>query len=465
VQFQHLLTASRFLTPATAFNSPSDERSFRAEYIRGGYGFAVAVMLVGTLMAFAFITIAALQPIDGSNATSLQTLRLIIGSTCLMSFLALVRAPEWSLRNHSLTVFLPSLVALAGLGLLLFLPRPEHVSLIAFGRTTISLIIAIWLISAFCRLPLRQVMAMSLTASLLNLIGLQHVAVTHLPFFALDLVIANFTVWALTIQIEKRERLLWYQASTARRALKRAESNADRATVISKAQTRLMQAVGHDVRQPLSSGSIYLSLMKQEARQTANSGVQHHVEKLSACLRAVESTMTRLLDSPASSSHDQDLPTTRTTLTGVFQDLRHVFEPQAQRYGIELRFTSLCNIERPVRTNEIALLEILNNLISNAIKYSSTDANRKGAVVIGVASINDAVRIDILDNGVGIPEEQHALVFEENYRVPETADHVPGAGLGLSIVESMIQRMPEHRLRLCSKPGEGTRIQLYLPAA
>ncbi|MFK7967065.1 MAG: sensor histidine kinase [Burkholderiaceae bacterium] len=465
MQFQHLLTASRFLTPAAAFRSPSDERSFRADYIRGGYGFATAVMLVGTLMAFAFMTIAALQPIDGSNAASLQMLRLLIGSTCLASFLALITAPEWSLRHHAVTVFVPSLVALTGLGLLLFVPRPEDVSLIAFGRTTISLIIAIWLISAFCRLPLYQVMAMSLIASLLNLIGLQQMDVTHLPFFALDLVIANFTVWALTIQIEKRERLLWFQASRDRRALQRAESDANRATVISQAQTRLMQAVGHDVRQPLSSGSIYLSLMGGEARESANRVIQHQVEKLSACLRAVESTVTRLLDSPVSLGHDQDLSTTRTTLTGVFQDLRHVFEPQAERYGIDLRFTSLCNTPHPVRTNEIALLEILNNLISNAIKYSSIDTTRRGAVVVGVVSIGDAVRIDIVDNGVGIDEALHSQVFEEHYRVPHSANQVPGAGLGLSIVESMIQRLPDHRLRLCSQPGIGTRIQLYLPGA
>ncbi|MGH1357817.1 MAG: sensor histidine kinase [Burkholderiaceae bacterium] len=466
MQFQHLLTASRFLTPARPFVLPEDEQAFRSAYRKGGYGFAVAVMFVGTIMAFAFIAISSLQPIDGSNSPELQLLRAVIGTACLSSFLTLVLTPKWALDHHFLTVFLPSFVALAGLGLLLFMPRHEVVSPLAFGRSTLSLIIAIWLISAFCRLPLKQIMAMSLGASLFNLIGLQNLDVTHLPFFALDLLIANFTVWTLTIQIEKRERLLWYQSNKAQRALVRAERDANRATVLNQVQTRLMQSVGHDIRQPLSSGGIYLGLVGNEAAQIANHDIAAHAESLGGCLRAVESTLNRLLESNNQCAIESDLPTEKSSLVGVFKDLNHVFVPQAERLGVELRFTRTSRQAHPVRTNEAAILEVLSNLISNALKYSSIRGDaRSGAVIVGIASLGDTVRIDVVDNGVGIDPGIHSRVFEEYFRAPETTERVAGAGLGLTIVESMIQRLPEHRLRLSSAPGMGTKIQIYLPAA
>ncbi len=466
MQFQHLLAASRFLTPAKPFNSPEDEKAFRKAYLRGGYGFAVAVMFVGTLMALAFIAISGLNPIDGSNSPELQALRAVIGLVCATSFLCLVLVPRWALDHHFLTVFIPSFVALAGLGLLLFMPRHEVVSPLAFGRSTLSLIIAIWLISAFCRLPLNQVMAMSLGASLFNLIGLQNLAVSHLSFFALDLLIANFTVWTLTIQIEKRERLLWYQSNKAQRALRRAERDANRATVLNQVQSRLMQSVGHDIRQPLSSGGIYLGLVGNEAAQIENRGIAAHVESLGGCLRAVESTLNRLLESNNRYAIESDLPTEKSTLVGIFKDLNHVFGPQAERLGVRLRFSRSSRQAHPVRTNEAAILEVLSNLISNALKYSSIrEGKQPGAVLVGIVALADAVRIDVIDNGVGIAPDLHAQVFEEHFRAPQTVDQVSGAGLGLTIVESMIQRLPDHRLRLSSRPGLGTRIQIYLPAA
>lgn len=465
MKFHHLQAASRFLTPARPFDSARDEKAFQSDYLSGGYGFAVAVMIVGAVMALSFMTIAALDPIDGTNSFELQLLRGVIGIGCAMSFLALTFAPEWSLENHFLTVFTPSFIALGGLGLLLFLPRPEAASAVAFGRSTLSLIIAIWLISAFCRLPLKQVMAMSVAASLLNLVGLKHLSVTHLPFFATDLLIANFTVWALTIQIEKRERLLWFQTSRAQRAQARAERNASRATVLNQVQTRLMQSIGHDIRQPLSSSGIYLGLVSSAAAKAENQNIANNAERLGGCLRAVESTLNRLIDGQVETDAEHDLLTDRTTLTNVFQDLRHIFEPQAKNLGIQLRFTGACNVAHPVRSNDSALLEILGNLISNAIKYSSIHPNRTGVVVVGVVSVGSAVRIDVIDNGIGIDASLHSRVFEEQFRVPAVTDIVPGAGLGLSIVESMVQRLPEHRLRLCSSPRTGTRIRLYLPCA
>ncbi|MGB7183357.1 MAG: HAMP domain-containing sensor histidine kinase [Burkholderiaceae bacterium] len=464
MQAQHLKLAAKSLAPPKPFTHPRDEASFQSEYIRTGYGFAVAVTLVGTLMSLAFIVTAKLSPLDGTGSFELQLLRTIIGLACGLSFFSLLFDPERSLRNYRVTIFLPAFISLIGLGLLLFVPRPEAASAIAYGRSTLSLVIAVWLVSAFCRLPLKQIMAMTMTASILNLVGLYVHGVEHLPFFVIDLLLANLIVWTLTVQIEKRERLIWHQAMRSRNATRKAQNSAKQATVISNAQARLLRSVGHDIRQPLSSSGIYLGVVTRAAQQSANEVMEQNLARVRTCLRSVEGTLERLMEVPGD-DNDLTLKTSRTDLSRIFQDLRDVFEPQADRLGVELRFTQSCSGPVLVRTNERAIREVLSNIVANSIKYSAIVSQRSPSVVVGSVRIGDTVRVDVVDNGVGIPEELHTRIFDEYYRAPTIVERVRGSGLGLAIVESTIQRLPDHRLRLQSREAQGTRVKIYIPGA
>lgn len=464
MQPHHFLHAFRALKPPRPFPHHRDEAAFQAEYIRTGYGFAVAVTLVGTLMSLAFIVLARISPLDGTGSFELQLLRTIIGLSCALSLFSLLFDPARALRNYHITIFLPAFISLIGLGLLLFVPRPETANAIAFGRSTLSLVIAVWLVSAFCRLPLRQIMTMTVAASLLNIAGLYMHGIEHLPFFVVDLLLANLIVWTLTIQIEKRERLIWHQASRSRSAVRKAKHSAKQATVVSNAQARLIRSVGHDIRQPLSSSGIYLGVVTRAAQQSANEVMEQNLARVRTCLRSVEGTLERLLEVPGDDS-DLQLDTCRLDLSRLFNDLRDVFEPQADRLGVELRFAQACSDYLPVRTNERAMREVLSNVLANALKYSSIATQRTPTVMLGVVRVGNSVRIDVIDNGVGIPEELHSRVFDEHYRAPTVMDRVRGSGLGLAIVESTIQRLADHRLRLQSRESEGTRVKIYLPCA
>lgn len=461
----HLFSqAFQALTPPRPFSHHRDEAAFQTEYVRSGYGFAVAVTLMGTLMSLAFIVLARISPLDGTDSIELQLLRAIIGLSCALSLFSLLFDPERALRNYRVTIFLPAFIALIGLGVLLFIPRPESADAIAFGRSTLSLVIAVWLVSAFCRLPLTQIMIMTVAASLLNITGLYLQGVEHLPFFVLDLLLANLIVWTLTIQIEKRERLIWHQATRNRTAVRKAKRSAKQATVVNHAQARLIRSVGHDIRQPLSSSGIYLGVVTRAAQQSANEVMEQNLARVRTCLRSVEGTLERLLEVPGDDS-DLQLATTRVDLSRLFNDLRDVFEPQADRLGVELRFSQSCADALPVRTNERAMREVLSNVVANALKYSAIATQRSPTVMIGVVRVGNAIRIDVIDNGVGIPEELHTRVFDEHYRAPTVVERVRGSGLGLAIVESTIQRLADHRLRLQSREAQGTRVKIYLPCA
>jgi CheY-like chemotaxis protein len=113
-----------------------------------------------------------------------------------------------------------------------------------------------------------------------------------------------------------------------------------------------------------------------------------------------------------------------------------------------------------VETDGILLQRILQNLVSNAIRYTES-----GGVLIAARRRGKLCRIDVVDTGCGIPESERALVFEEFFRGGrEGDDGGVGLGLGLSIVQRMASTL-DHAIELHSRTGHGTRLSLTLPLA
>ena len=103
--------------------------------------------------------------------------------------------------------------------------------------------------------------------------------------------------------------------------------------------------------------------------------------------------------------------------------------------------------------------ELLNNLITNAVKY-----NRPGGQVwIQIREKGDAMLIRVRDNGMGIPEDSLDRIFERFYRVDKGRSRKQGGtGLGLSIVQRLLAQNGGV-LSMDSAPGSGTRAQIRFP--
>ncbi|AUN98989.1 PAS domain-containing protein [Bacteriovorax stolpii] len=105
--------------------------------------------------------------------------------------------------------------------------------------------------------------------------------------------------------------------------------------------------------------------------------------------------------------------------------------------------------------------QVMINLIDNAIKYSKNE----GEVKISSSSQENSTMIEISDNGVGIPEDQHHRIFERFFRVDASrSSEIEGTGLGLSIVKHIIQKH-DGKIKVASRPGGGTVFTISLPAS
>jgi signal transduction histidine kinase len=111
---------------------------------------------------------------------------------------------------------------------------------------------------------------------------------------------------------------------------------------------------------------------------------------------------------------------------------------------------NVCSIERA-----------LNNILSNAIKYSHEGGRIK--VRAELARNADYVEVAVEDQGIGIPEEHQKRIFERFYRVENDTHTVKGTGLGLHLVQITIEKHHQGKIFVKSKPAEGSTFSFWLP--
>jgi CheY-like chemotaxis protein len=130
------------------------------------------------------------------------------------------------------------------------------------------------------------------------------------------------------------------------------------------------------------------------------------------------------------------------------------FSPLAAAKGIELKYVP-CSLV--VRSDRRLLRRLVQNLVSNAIKYTPT-----GRVLIGCRRRDSKLRIDVYDTGVGIPESKRRDIFVEFHRLEQGARIARGLGLGLSIVER-IARVLGSAIDLQSTAAGGSHFAVAVP--
>ena len=117
-----------------------------------------------------------------------------------------------------------------------------------------------------------------------------------------------------------------------------------------------------------------------------------------------------------------------------------------------------------VRSDRPLLGRVLMNLVSNAIKYQDERKGDAAAVLIGAVGFASRVRVDVVDNGVGIPGDQWENIFKPFTQINNPgSDREKGVGLGLSIVNAILPLLDGHRLDMNSAEGRGTRFSLEMP--
>src|SRR5262249_17249347 len=140
----------------------------------------------------------------------------------------------------------------------------------------------------------------------------------------------------------------------------------------------------------------------------------------------------------------------------LMRQLEVEFAPLAREKGLTLAFVAS---SRAVRSDRRLLRRLLQNLVSNAIKYTT-----QGRVLVGCRVHDGRLRIDAYDTRLGTPQSKRRAVFREFHRLDQGARAARGLGLGLSIVER-IGRVLDHPIELQSRHGRGSHFSVTVPLA
>ncbi|WP_234464165.1 hybrid sensor histidine kinase/response regulator [Paracoccus caeni] len=216
-------------------------------------------------------------------------------------------------------------------------------------------------------------------------------------------------------------------------------------------RVRFVAAASHDLLQPLSAAKLYVAAARDD---TSGSTQGETLDKAYNALISVEGILGALLDISRLETGGSELDIATVPMSRLLAQLAEEFVPVAAQKGLRL---DILPCAASVRSDPVYLRRILQNLISNAIRYTDS-----GRVLVGARRRGDTIRLEVRDTGPGIAPEDQAMIFREFHRVNRASSASDGIGLGLAIVDRAC-RLLNHPLTLNSVPGQGTCFAVELP--
>jgi len=221
-----------------------------------------------------------------------------------------------------------------------------------------------------------------------------------------------------------------------------------------RARDDVLGVVAHDLQNPLNVISMAANMLLQRVPdQTARRPIERIVRSVQRATRLLRD----LLDVGAIEEGHFAIERRRLDPTALILSALESQQSLAADASV-ITATDLSPALPPIDADEERLLEVLENLIGNAIKFTSPG----GTVTVGASCENDELKIWVADNGSGIPPQQLPHIFDRFWQA-KRADR-RGTGLGLTICKGIVEAH-EGRIWAESSLGKGTTLSFTLPAA
>ncbi len=225
----------------------------------------------------------------------------------------------------------------------------------------------------------------------------------------------------------------------------------EKAEEAAHAKSEFLSVMSHEIRTPLNGiiGTTSLLQLNQTPQQ------EEYVRNLAFSANHLLELINNILDLHKAESGNMKLETTTVFLSKLARDIVNQFRPVAVSKNIRLVSEIDPGVPLMVLGDPLRLSQVLNNLVSNAITYTT-----EGEVVISlrpavVGKEKATIHFSVKDTGIGIPAALHETVFESFKQVqPASTRKHSGTGLGLAITKRLVM-LHNSEIILKSKPGEG----------
>lgn len=219
-----------------------------------------------------------------------------------------------------------------------------------------------------------------------------------------------------------------------------------------QAKSRFLATASHDLRQPLHALSLFVDEL--QSRPTEERRARLH-DNLADAVGRLNGMFDAILDTSKIEAGAIRPALSRFPMAPLLGAIRKTFASAAEAKGLRLE---IGDSGAWVESDQLLLQRILQNLVSNAIRYTIS-----GHVGLVCCEADGLLTISVFDTGPGIPVELQSEIFEEFFRAPTPGQSGErGLGLGLFIVESFAGLL-NHPIKVRSGPGSGSRFEILVP--
>jgi len=236
-------------------------------------------------------------------------------------------------------------------------------------------------------------------------------------------------------------------------------------TVLKKldvAKSMFISMVAHEVKNPLAAVENYLNLIlggyvDDEPEQSRNM-----LERSLLRISTLRTMVSELINLTAIETGNFSVTRSELDIREVVSAAVEACQEKARERGHELSVTCDPDVERRrILADRDSLLMVCTNLIDNAIKYTPDH----GHIHVRIESSGLFVKLAVKDDGIGMSDEEAERVFDEFFRAKNSGTvHVPGTGLGLSLVKKLVE-IHEGTVSVQTTPGKGSTFVVCLPVA
>lgn len=257
------------------------------------------------------------------------------------------------------------------------------------------------------------------------------------------------------VRLGRREVRIRREADAARQE---AVSAGELAAAASRDKSKFLGMLSHELLTPLQSIVSSMDIIESKGRVDVGDPVFMRLREGALALRA---RMSDLVDFAKMSAGRLAVSPRKFRIDRLVEDVIADHEEAVVRKDLDIHWESGPDLGRPILTDPRRVRQILDNLVSNAIKYTA-----RGGVTIEaeLSSGGDRLSLEVRDTGVGIAPEVLEHIFDPFYRVASSAQLAEGSGLGLAVVRSLIELL-QGQIHVESVLGEGTRFRVEIPLA
>jgi CheY-like chemotaxis protein/two-component sensor histidine kinase len=219
--------------------------------------------------------------------------------------------------------------------------------------------------------------------------------------------------------------------------------------------------MSHELRTPLNSILLLSRLLSENIEKNLSPEQIEYAKVIMSSGNGLLTLIDEILDLSKIEAGKMELEYMETPVESIVDDIRALFQPVAKEKGLDFSIKVDASTPATIETDKLRLEQILKNLLSNALKFTS-----RGSVTLQINKPADQqhfITFSVKDTGIGIASDKQKLIFEAFQQADgSTRRKFGGTGLGLSISRELVKLLGGE-IKVSSQPGKGSEFTIYIP--